>query len=169
MRNPKIGLMSVSCPIHMESSNDIGEAKIDGTRIELLKKQLIDKLRFEVVNTALIIDSSEKTFNILKFFNNEEGDCILIFITTFVWANQYLQALRLYNFFPIALIPESRPQGLPTIGLTVMQGTLEQIGLNHTIFYGDILSEEFLLSIRCFVLASKVRAICKKHVLGFYF
>jgi L-fucose isomerase len=167
MRNPKIGLMAISCPIHVEGSNDIGESMVDKTRVALIKEQLIDKLNLEIINVDYIIDSPEKTFDVLKFFNSEEVDCIMIHVTTFVWANQYLQALRLSNV-PIALLSESRAQGLPTIGLTVMHGALEQIGIDHAVFYGDIYSEELLIRIKRFALASKVKSILQKSRFGLF-
>ena len=120
------------------------------------KESIIEAIRYvekktdtEIMLHESVVEEKWKMIEVVKeaLYRNSEG--ILIYVPTFVWANRFLQALRNIPV-PIAIWSEELTDNVPLVGLTVLHGSLEQVGIRHKLIYGKVTEEETICELNNF-------------------
>lgn len=81
MRKPKIGFLSVTCPTHIQSKNETGDAWVNELNIKKIQKVLSENYLDLVVHEK-IISSFFELEEAEKLFFNENIDALFIYIST---------------------------------------------------------------------------------------
>lgn len=164
MIKPKVGFMAVSCPTHVKATTETGEKWVDESLID----QLLDSLKgynLEVMEYKNLIDSVSSSLEAVDKFKREDVDCMVVYIATWNWASQIMQAAREFGR-PIILWALPRPSAWSIGGLAVTHGSFDEVGIPHRVVYGFPDEPEVKQQIVRYANAARVAAILKKSIYG---
>lgn len=169
MRTSKLAFMPVSCPQHVIGKDGIGRDFIDREMIEKSYLFLLDE-GYDVIylKEAGIIDTCDKAWESIKYFKNEEVDCIIFYFAGWFWVTHYMQPVRWANIPIIGWSPNiARGWNFNNIG--VMNGAMKEWGdLPYKPVWG-LPGTEFVKNIiKSFSDAAKVKNILQKSKFGLF-
>jgi len=163
MRKPRIGLINVTCPTHLEAVNETGEKWVDN--INLIK--VIEELEknYEVIKAKDIVASFYELEEVEKKFLAKDIDMIFVYISTWNWPDQISQFIRNMNK-PVLLYALVDSKAWSIGGLAATHGGLDEIGIKHRVAYGDIKDENISEIISMFSNASRAKNILRRSRYG---
>jgi len=134
MNKPKVGFMSVSCPTHIKAYDELGRPWVESETTDRVVNALqISGL--EIIEYPEVIVSIQSSLGAVNKFRESNVDCVIIFIDTWNWANQIVQAAREVNL-PLILWAIPLPAKWSIGGLAVTHGSLDESGIEHEVVYG---------------------------------
>lgn len=144
---PKIGLVTVS---------------LAGERIDLAEEfalsayENLKRKKIEIFKPEKIGKTEEEILIAVKKLKEQKVDCILYLIGTWIYAPSIVTAMREVDLPSIIWgIPNSASFSL--VGLNVVHGSLDEMGIKHKLIYGATDSERTLKEILSFGKAAMVR------------
>ncbi|MCL5985663.1 MAG: hypothetical protein M1371_03755 [Actinobacteria bacterium] len=160
----KVGFISVTCPTHIEAKTETG---IDWVNKETVDNanNAIENMDFDVVRFNKIVDSVEDSFEAADLMIKEDVDCVIIFIATWNWAAQIMQAVRKIGK-PVILWAIPIPPAWNIGGLAVTHGSFDEVGYKHLTVYGSVDEEDVLERIKSYIKACYVKNILSKSTYG---
>jgi len=154
-KKPKVGVLWLCAPTHVKMT--------DGTGRFLPRKDLAAKtntvlkgLGYDILHYTRegeLVDTIDKTFNAVKYYQQEDVDCLFIYHTAWCWPGRHIQACMKADM-PILLFGEPYSHGWPTVGVVGMHGAFDEIGLEHKMVYGRIKDERVQKEIDSYIKAS---------------
>jgi len=184
-RNPKVGFF-VAC-----SHNDfideagnyfpvMGMAEMAARKLEEKGCQLVMFRNKRVVegevanyqvpnyNREVCVDDRTKALEMEAQLRAEDVDCVVIFASTFLWANLYMQPLRNLGV-PVVGWAGNLRRGCEAIGLWALRGALDTIGeFRHREFYGLPDDKGLVADIMAYVQAARVRKQLSRSQFGLF-
>lgn len=154
MIKPKIGFAVLAAPTHTTVKDEMGGM--------FVREDIVDKA-FESLHSEDISIVRHKGFvltrkdaeKMIKEFEEEEVDAVLLYITTWVWAAEFVQALRSTKI-PLILWGEPISRGWPTVGLFVTHGALSEVGMEHKMIYAKANDNSTIEELRATIRAAAV-------------
>jgi len=102
-------------------------------------------------------DTRAKVIDMESQFAGEDLDCIVIFATSFLWGNLYMQSLNNLALPVIGWAGDLR-RGCEAIGLWALRGALDTIGtFTHKEFYGLPENDELVADLMAYINACRVK------------
>lgn len=164
MEKPKVGFVAVTCPTHIAATDETGTAWVEEkeTRIAI---QALEKAGLELIKHDKVICSVEEAVQVADRFLGEDADCMMIFIQTWNWAAQVMQAALKFNR-PIILwaLPISHVWSIG--GLAVTHGSFDEVGIPHKVAYGMPDEPDVMESIVRYAKAARVKNVLRKSHYG---
>lgn len=156
--------MGLTCPTHIQAKNETGDAWVDYSR----RDRAISGLKgagFEVVDTGELVDTIDDSLASLKLFKESDVDCVVMYIETWNWADQVLQAARDVAR-PIIVWAYPVPAAWSIGGLAATHGALDEIGIKHIVAYGFPEDPQVMEKISRYVRAARVANTLRKSRYG---
>lgn len=163
MRKPKIGLIIVTCPTHLEALNETGEKWVDDKNLKRVENEL--KGIFELIKTKDIIASFHELEDVERKFLVEDVDVVFVYISTWNWPDQITQFIRNIGK-PVILYAMADSKAWSIGGLAATHGGLDEIGIKHSVIYGDIKNKDIKKTISAFSNASRAKNILRRSRYG---
>lgn len=182
-RNPRIGFMVATS--HNEYVDDTGTPfpvmgmaenalrKLEGLGCEAILykgKRIVDGevkgIQVPNYNSDVVIDTRKKAMEVAELFHREDVDCVVMFIPTFLWANLYMQMVKIIDR-PLLLWAGDRIEGCEAIGLWAMRGALDTIGFRpFKCLYGVPENKKILQEAFDFIEACRVKQQLRRSLFG---
>lgn len=164
MEKPKVGFVAVTCPTHIEEVDETGTAWIEEKETQMAV-QALEKAGLELIKHDAVICSVEEAVQVADRFLAEDADCMMIFIQTWNWAAQVMQAALKFNR-PIILwaLPISHVWSIG--GLAVTHGSFDEVGIPHKVVYGLPDEPGVMESIVRYAKAARVKNVLRKSHYG---
>ncbi|MBN2073342.1 MAG: hypothetical protein JW770_05300 [Actinobacteria bacterium] len=179
-RKPIVGFMVCSC--HNDEADqslstnrfaEIAARSLEARDIEVIRyKKLYPKDAkaplFGKANSEAVVDHPRKVAEVFKKFYHEEVDCIVMYVTSFAWAQIYLQGIRYCNR-PILLWCGDGKEGVQGIGMFAIKGAFDAVGtIQYEAIYGTPEEECNVETALSFIKACMVKSILGFSIFGMW-
>lgn len=184
-RTPKIGFMALCAPSHVSLVDDLGRnfpavGAAEKARRSLVKRgyQVVDyddrglvpdfdgeSNQVQRFNKEALVTRIDETRRALEKFKAHDVDVMVLFMTTWMWAGEYVQALRRSDI-PIILWAIPSMEGCSMVGLLGMHGTLDELGMAHKMIYGSPEDPETMRDLELYAKAAMVKNVLQRSRYG---
>ncbi len=142
----------IVCGVHAKANDALGRSMLDDQLVEdafnALRKRGLDIYRIKG-----ILSREEEFEESLKEIQDQNVDCAIFFVATWLWASEIWKVARNFSK-PILIWCAPTPVGWPTGGAFVLHGALDEIGVKHKLVYGYPHDEQTLKKIVSYVRAA---------------
>jgi len=184
-RKPKVGfVVATSHNDYVDEAGNyfpvMGMAELAARRLEEKGCELVMFRNMRIVdgevsdyqvpnyNREACVDSRPKVLEMERQFRREELDCVVIFASSFLWGNLYMQSLNNLALPVIGWAGNLR-RGCEAIGLWALRGALDAIGtFTHREFYGLPEDDELIRDILAYIQACRVKKQLSHSLFGLF-
>lgn len=134
-------------------------------------KQALREAGMELVEHDLVVASKQEARECFAGFKKRDDvDALVLFSGTWVWAAHMIAPLRDYSFLGKGIVLWTHPgsQGWRPVGGLVMQGALDEVGVNHRFVYGSCDSSRDMERIASFCRAAHMKNKLNMSTLGVF-
>jgi len=182
-RKPKIGFMVATS--HNRTIDELGRPfpvmgmaemalralEREGCEAVLYKgKRIVDgevkDIQVPNYNADVVIDNRRSAMEVAELFRREDVDAVVFFATSFLWANLYVQPLKIIGK-PVLIWVGDRLEGCEAIGAWALKGALEVAGFKHVkTIYGTPDNPKVIREAMNFIEASRVKHQLSRSLFG---